>query len=377
MRIPSKEKSQVTPVQSLWDDFFHSDEPINDLRYKKLRFAAKTDTRGIYYVAPMLSPKFHRTPPDPFLVTNFSESTEFPQLELNPDNKKTLIVIPKNDSEALEAIQVSKRSGAKVKTFNTPHGVELNDKLMNIITSTARKKRVERIYIFEIPPKSRIKQARFKARLKKLGITVEWIDHHYSGGMDLRNPISSLEQLTNALGYRLGPTSKIIAVKDRSSIHGLMDLGVSQNVANRFSTKKVLKIFPNEKYLIPQGELWMFRSPDSKMNKKVYESFRYLQRKFYPEILNTIAIDSTGIVFKGNNEVKKKLFQRLKPFYDSKKATKMYLGGDEARETYFAIQNVKSKHRKEFFDAIEEAVKEIIQQPISSAVRSCLFREIL
>lgn len=146
--------------------------------------------------------------------------------------KKTVLIIPPNDPEAILIYQLAKHIGLQVIRSHQPHGATLDREpdLVNLVRDGGWKRAV----IVETPGE------KTEAALRKLGVEVVIVDHHHYTGLNRahdakgRSLPSSLEQflklfrITDAKLKAFGYAPKIargIGVMDRGFVWELQKEG--------------------------------------------------------------------------------------------------------------------------------------------------------
>jgi hypothetical protein len=182
-----------------------------------------------------------------------SEDTVKSQTSLNWDLiNSTLFVVPDNDGEARRALSI-------LKSINAPYvirskqrwGATLDKEKIDIELL----QKMKSVAIFEIPGLYEENQ------IRELGPEVIILDHHKYANIDRRQPLSSLEQLAELIGWRLSDLDYALAVNDRGYIPGLRKLNLNEAqiyairvydlIAQGLSLSEVLTQIRNAKALIP------------------------------------------------------------------------------------------------------------------------------
>ncbi len=138
--------------------------------------------------------------------------------------EETFFVVPKNDGEALRAVEILMAVDApRLRVSRQSWGATLaaEDLQSGIPEGT------KTIAIFEIPG------LEIEAELRAAGYEVVIFDHHFYQVVDRRNPLSSLEQLMEYVGWHPSIFDRAIAINDRSYIAGLK----AKSNANSFITR--------------------------------------------------------------------------------------------------------------------------------------------
>ncbi len=150
--------------------------------------------------------------------------------------KKTVLVIPPNDPEAILIYELAKAMGIQIIRSSQPHGATLEKE--TDLVPLIRDGEWKRVVIVEMPGLN------VEAKLRKMGVEVVIIDHHQYTGIDrAKHPKtgkllpSSLEQflklfrITDIQLRKFGYTPKIargIGVMDRGYVWALQEEGYRQ-----------------------------------------------------------------------------------------------------------------------------------------------------
>lgn len=141
----------------------------------------------------------------------------------------TLFILPNNDGEAKRAIQILRAVNAPfLHVSSQKWGATLDAEWPEIDQSVLG--RVETVTIFEIPGTAGQKgdPIATEDELRGKGLKVEIIDHHYYDWVDRYQPVSSIEQLCDKIGWQMSAVDMAIAINDRSYIPGLISLGYQE-----------------------------------------------------------------------------------------------------------------------------------------------------
>ena len=136
---------------------------------------------------------------------------------LNPN--EITVISPYNDGESRTIVAICQRLGVDVRVSDQPWGARLHLEPQENLKSL---KRV--VAVVEMP------SVEYEQLLRNSGHDLHIIDHHHYPALQLdrRQPVSSLEQTAELLGYELDRREKGIAINDRDYIFGLIDAGYSQ-----------------------------------------------------------------------------------------------------------------------------------------------------
>ena len=126
------------------------------------------------------------------------------------------LICPVNDGESKMIIDISKRLNMDVRISKQGWGARLDKEPKENLQNLKKF-----LFIIEMP------SPEFEEKLKQQGHTLEIIDHHAMYGLDRTNKLSSLEQFTNLLGYKLSRFEKAVALNDRGYIYAMKDAGYS------------------------------------------------------------------------------------------------------------------------------------------------------
>lgn len=176
--------------------------------------------------------------------------------------KKTVLIIPPNDPEALMIYEIAKGLGIQIIRSPQPHGADL-DKELDIVP-LVKAGGWERVVIVEMPG------LKTEAKLRKLGVEVVIIDHHHYTGIERahdkkgKSLPSSLEQflklfrVTDAKLAKLGYDPRIvlgIGVMDRGFVWAMQKDG--------FNEKEIAATIALQRTLL--GSHGMLKDEDRKM----------------------------------------------------------------------------------------------------------------
>ncbi len=176
--------------------------------------------------------------------------------------KKTVLIIPPNDPEALMIYEIAKGLGIQIIRSPQPHGADLDRELD--IVPLVKAGGWERVVIVEMPG------LKTEAKLRKLGVDVVIIDHHHYTGIERahdtkgRSLPSSLEQflklfrVTDAKLLKLGYDPRIvlgIGVMDRGFVWAMQKDG--------FTEKEITATIALQRTLL--GSHGMLKDEDRKM----------------------------------------------------------------------------------------------------------------
>lgn len=128
------------------------------------------------------------------------------------------VICPFNDGESKTIVDICRRLGVDIRISRQPWGATLDQEPSENLQNL---KRI--VAVVEMP------SASCEQKLNDEGYRVIIIDHHFYPklNLDRRQPLSSLEQIAELLGYELTRREKGIALNDRSYIFGLLDHGYS------------------------------------------------------------------------------------------------------------------------------------------------------
>lgn len=125
----------------------------------------------------------------------------------------TSLISPVNDGESRTILDIALKLNMDVRISHQPWGAMLSKEPPETFQGL-----MENVMIVEIPGLEE------EDRLR-LGHKVFIIDHHRYQNIDRSNPLSSLEQFANLIGYNLNRWQMGVAINDRSYIYGLQDNG--------------------------------------------------------------------------------------------------------------------------------------------------------
>ena len=112
------------------------------------------------------------------------------------DRKTTVLLVPENDAEAVQIIDLAKALGMELLISAQPHGarLEYEDNLLERLQMTGKSD----VVVVEMPGPEE------EARLRKIGFNIMVIDHHRSDDGDRRTDPEPKEPLPSALEQFLG-----------------------------------------------------------------------------------------------------------------------------------------------------------------------------
>ena len=318
-------------IALLWAAAFLPDNERAAIPIQQLLDGAKTDSSRIDEVLPHIDARLDQEIPDPI------------QLTINPSLSDLMMVIPVNDPEAREISRVAKSVGVHVHELETLHGAKLDLKAVNTLIAEAKEKNFKRVVIEEIPGEPLEVEEEFK----KAGLELIIIDHHAYKKFSRFNRLSSLEQAAQLLGFSLSPKSKMIAVQDRSFLHGQMDLGVPKNIldinAKKLNLKPYEMILEDKVYDTPRGKFYVIKYTDDSISSLANQ----LVFMNYPNPVQVITINDGDIRFSGLPEnvewLKKVIPVLIKRYAPDKKKLETYFGGDQYRSMYWGLKNAPKR----------------------------------
>ena len=79
-------------------------------------------------------------------------NSDISQVQLNSENKRTLVVVPINDPASHEIERISRLSGAKTMPVYAPSGLTLSEEMVNAIAQRAESEGIKRVILVELPP---------------------------------------------------------------------------------------------------------------------------------------------------------------------------------------------------------------------------------
>ncbi|MEK7356007.1 MAG: hypothetical protein AAB250_06130, partial [Bdellovibrionota bacterium] len=132
---------------------------------------------------------------------------------------ETLFVVPKNDGEAIRAVDILQALGApNLRVSKQAWGATLDKEGLPAQLPS----HIKRLVAFEMP------SVELETAYLEQGIEVVILDHHvYAGkGLDRTNPESSIEQLAKLVNWPLSKVDMAIAVNDRGYIPGMKAMGL-------------------------------------------------------------------------------------------------------------------------------------------------------
>lgn len=132
---------------------------------------------------------------------------------------ETLFVVPRNDGEAVRAVEILEALGAPhLRVSKQAWGATLDREGLPARLPDG----VKRIVVFEIP------SITTENELRQNGIEVVIIDHHFYKDVDRRRDDSALEQLATILNWPMSKVDMALAVNDRGYIPGLKAMKLTE-----------------------------------------------------------------------------------------------------------------------------------------------------
>lgn len=128
------------------------------------------------------------------------------------------VVTPCNDGESRTIVDICRRLHVDCRVSKQPWGATLDQEPESNLTNLR-----PIVIVVEMPSHEK------ESVLEQAGHRLIVVDHHSYPklNLDRRQPLSSLEQVADHLGYKLTRWEKGIAINDREYIFGLVDAGFS------------------------------------------------------------------------------------------------------------------------------------------------------
>lgn len=128
------------------------------------------------------------------------------------------VVAPCNDGESRTIVDICCRLGVDCRVSKQPWGATLDLEPESNLSNLR-----PIVIVVEMPSPEK------ETALERAGHHVVVVDHHSYPrlGLDRSQPLSSLEQVADHLGYELNRWEKGVAINDREYIFGLVDAGYS------------------------------------------------------------------------------------------------------------------------------------------------------
>lgn len=142
--------------------------------------------------------------------------------------QRTLFVLPRNDGEAVRALQILRALSAPHVYCSAQGWGAVLEKEMPVLRARLTAK-LAAVCILEIPGCELDSRGIVKCEqeLRDRGLTVDIIDHHFYHWSDRSHQQSSLEQLCVKINWQLDTRDQHIAVNDRAWVPGLLALGLT------------------------------------------------------------------------------------------------------------------------------------------------------
>ncbi len=278
---------------------------------------------------------------------DFSKLSSLTQLNINRKNSSLLLVVPVNDQEALTIVDIGKASGAHVLPLQLDHGSKLTEDIKKQILKKATEIGANTIAIVELPGTSKVEED-----IRASGKDLIVIDHHDYQDMKRANPLSSLEQVANLLGFNLSSNEMAVAINDRSFIYGLRDLGLSQPDLEGFLSKSSANFMKNTEASLAAINKYskIIKVPTEKQVEKVYvlsanlgkigEIAGALAIQEYPHSVNVLVL-TNDLRFSGNPEIKDRLKSAFGQLEGKQIFGAHYSGGDPQRSVFWGVKEIK------------------------------------
>ena len=309
-----------------------------------LQEKAKNDSSRIYFISP--TSKVDLTGEKRFGIGY----DDRPQVHLNPMNKKTLLVVPMNDDETKEIERIARSIELPTLKVEGKHGLKLTQKNVDEIIKTAKKNKLSKIMIVEIPPPD-LKNLRLEREIRRRGFDLKVIDHHNYGYLERWKPVSSLDQFTLEIGYKMSFSSKVIATLDAQYLLGLKELGFSENmIIKDFVMKRidpqVVSSLQSNTYLLGKnswGPLVLVKDSTSTIGDAygvVMDKTRTLQT-------NIMKVFHDGFYFIGTPRVVHEVYKKMNTI--KTEGLVVFEGGDNKRSMFVDVKNIPENLRVKFF----------------------------
>lgn len=290
---------------------------------------------------------------------------------------ETLFVLPHNDGESARCCQI-------LRALKAPHihvskqkwGATLDREWNNLHPETYDPEQIKTILIFELPgiAPAMGDVIASEARLNQMGFEVKIIDHHYYHWVDRFNPLSSLEQFCQYIGWQMNQDDLAIAINDRSYIPGLKKRGWPLDYIRKVRLYDLLAQGNNNNYIerqlqiardwIPilrtkrRGELWVLADPTIKQPYVVQE----LSLQVDDGLVHTFEIKPHRLGFSGRTEIVDWLLtQDFSKWHHAAGGLITYAGGDGIDSKYWGAKT-KSEGKALPAGMAEEVLDMILQE---------------
>lgn len=142
--------------------------------------------------------------------------------------RQTLFVLPYNDGEAVRAVQILRALPAPYILCSQQRWGAVLDKEMPALWASLNAA-IKTVCIVEMPGEEvdAAGQLKCEQELRRRGLQVDIIDHHFYHWIDRTHELSSLEQLCAKINWQLSDFDMHVAINDRAWIPGLLALGLT------------------------------------------------------------------------------------------------------------------------------------------------------
>jgi hypothetical protein len=268
------------------------------------------------------------------------------QLQLNPENHRTLLVLPRDDRESAVAQQIARRLGVKVMVINDPHYPEYT---ATEIIAQARRVGAYRIILMEIPGLGLEEEKRISDSVAVEGEHLRFdlviVDHHSYGGVNRAHPLSSLEQLFGLFGYRPTAMEQMVGTTDSMMIWGLKAMGLShqeilayvQNIYG-WDLNEVAAQYQSYPSIMVNGEKFYIISQNQIRHRaqQVVSALSWLNDLRVVNVL--LMTPPIGILFNGNPRLVRRLYEGTLEF--SNHYRNNYFGGNPSVSGFWGLDSI-------------------------------------
>lgn len=281
-----------------------------------------------------------------------------PQLFLNPNLPRTLVVWSPNDPEGREVGRVLREVEDRLPLTAMPlslrPGQKVNRTLLREIIAVAKEKQVTKIVFGEV----RLIDPNFRQFLQNEGFQLEFIDHHQEDGVSTYHPYSWLEQLLHRISYQPDLRQMITGLMDRSGIHAFLQIRWDMPVVNDY-----IKVYRQDLWQIKhaisgafdhvdQDVVLILKQPDARFSALNW-AYNW---DVYPKVANALVFRDHSMLFFGKADI-------AMPLYDHMKATEgryltVVMGGDIGSNV-FLIFRVTDNF--EYMETVAHRVKLFLQ----------------
>lgn len=269
--------------------------------------------------------------------SHLAEVKTEPQVFLNRNLPKALVVLSPMDQESAEALRILEELKGQIPLEPYPvklrPGQRIGWSRLNALREYAVDKGFKHIIFGEIVGVDLDLRTPFTSA----GITLEFIDHHHEDGVAEWHPFSWLEQLMDRLNYFPDIRQKLKGMQDRMGLHAFKMVNWNRtnvkDYMHRFRRSLRELVDPVEgAYDSDQDVVLLIESPQGDFAELSYA----LNWETFPRVANALVQRERSLVFFGRADLAFELHDALK----AEGVTRLVWGGDIG-STIFVIARLK------------------------------------